>query len=386
MLCGRLPFSGPTSVSIVVKHATEQPPAPGQFNRALSHAVEAVIMKALAKRPEQRYNSAGELAHALRLAIASSDSDAHSASQALPSQESEHPSLIATFLNNDTIPETPALSSLPFSHSRTTVSAHLQEPASPVPPASPRQRKRRGRVASVGLLLLALLVLAAGTTTYFRLLPVGGATPTPRATPQTPQRGSLPALPTRVGPLLYSTPLPDCPTSPFWLDNNKPRITCSASSLELSNLQKHFLASLFLDHLPGGASIPDRYLLRVQATQSLKSQNTFGIIFRSQPGAQNQGAYSFLLDPAGFWNAYAYNNANGSATWLSGGATTLPIKGQLTIDVLVDGNTFTLYLNGVRQGTTSDRRYPHGSVGFTVDVDADIFFKNLQIYALPDSE
>lgn len=69
MLAGRVPFIGTTPVAVAIKHALQEPPPVTQFNSAVPHSVEAVVMKALAKAPEQRFASAGEMARALRLAI-----------------------------------------------------------------------------------------------------------------------------------------------------------------------------------------------------------------------------------------------------------------------------------------------------------------------------
>jgi serine/threonine protein kinase len=69
MLAGRVPFVGTTAVAVAIKHAIEVPPPLTQFNPAIPAGVEAVVMKALAKSPSQRYSSAGELAQALRTAI-----------------------------------------------------------------------------------------------------------------------------------------------------------------------------------------------------------------------------------------------------------------------------------------------------------------------------
>ncbi len=69
MLAGRVPFVGTTPVAVAIKHALQEPPPVTDFNPAIPHSVQAVTMKALAKAPEQRFASAGELARALRLAI-----------------------------------------------------------------------------------------------------------------------------------------------------------------------------------------------------------------------------------------------------------------------------------------------------------------------------
>ncbi len=69
MLAGRVPFTGATPVAVAIKHALQEPPLITQFNPTIPHSVQAVVMKALAKPPEQRFTSAGELARALRLAV-----------------------------------------------------------------------------------------------------------------------------------------------------------------------------------------------------------------------------------------------------------------------------------------------------------------------------
>jgi serine/threonine protein kinase len=68
MLAGRVPFTGTSPVAIAIKHAMVEPPPLRQFNPHIAPDVEAVVMKAIAKAPEERFSSAGELARTLRLA------------------------------------------------------------------------------------------------------------------------------------------------------------------------------------------------------------------------------------------------------------------------------------------------------------------------------
>ncbi|MCA9962523.1 MAG: protein kinase, partial [Anaerolineales bacterium] len=62
---GQLPFKIEAPADIV-KHLEEAPIPPHFLNPDLPESVELVIMKALAKRPEDRYQTASEMAHALR--------------------------------------------------------------------------------------------------------------------------------------------------------------------------------------------------------------------------------------------------------------------------------------------------------------------------------
>jgi serine/threonine protein kinase/WD40 repeat protein len=76
MLTGRVPFEAETPVAVVLKHITASLPRPRDVNPDLPEAVEAVIMKSMAKEPGDRYQSAGQLATALREAIGQAMSDA----------------------------------------------------------------------------------------------------------------------------------------------------------------------------------------------------------------------------------------------------------------------------------------------------------------------
>ncbi|MCA9948880.1 MAG: protein kinase [Anaerolineales bacterium] len=65
---GKLPFEVKTPSDAVLKHINQPPPSPRDIQPGLPSAVEAVILKALAKRPTERYQTGEELAHALRAA------------------------------------------------------------------------------------------------------------------------------------------------------------------------------------------------------------------------------------------------------------------------------------------------------------------------------
>src|SRR5690606_7731673 len=69
MLTGRVPFDDPSSTSLAVQHLTEPPPAPRQFNPRLNEATEAVLLRALAKKPQERYQSGWALLDALEQAL-----------------------------------------------------------------------------------------------------------------------------------------------------------------------------------------------------------------------------------------------------------------------------------------------------------------------------
>ena len=69
LLTGRLPFQGPVH-ALPARVVEEHAPPPSLFNRALPRDLEAVCLRALAKRPEQRYATAQALADDLRAFVA----------------------------------------------------------------------------------------------------------------------------------------------------------------------------------------------------------------------------------------------------------------------------------------------------------------------------
>jgi len=61
MVTGRPPFSGDSPVMVASKHVLEQPTPPSKLNSDVSPALEAVIMKAMSKNPDNRYQDADEM-------------------------------------------------------------------------------------------------------------------------------------------------------------------------------------------------------------------------------------------------------------------------------------------------------------------------------------
>jgi serine/threonine-protein kinase len=66
LVTGRLPFEGQTPLHTATLHIHEQPPKPSTFAPAIDQRLEAIIMKALAKKPTDRHQTARHLASTLR--------------------------------------------------------------------------------------------------------------------------------------------------------------------------------------------------------------------------------------------------------------------------------------------------------------------------------
>src|SRR6266568_663641 len=83
-LGGRLPFEG-DQYNILYQHISTPPPALHEFAPDLPASIEEVVLKALAKDPQERFASVQSFAHALERACSQSDSvDTHGSFDTLP--------------------------------------------------------------------------------------------------------------------------------------------------------------------------------------------------------------------------------------------------------------------------------------------------------------
>ncbi|MFE2413436.1 serine/threonine-protein kinase [Kitasatospora sp. NPDC059408] len=151
MITGRLPFQAPDAVGHLTAHLTEEPPVPSSVTAGVPATWDDLLLRLLAKDPDQRYPSASDLSMALR-----------------------HLDGAPEPVGGLTPPASPAL------RSPTAATAPLPPPAptrrqsglTPRPDTAPaRTPARRGRVTRhilsgvLWLLLLAASVLAIGPVT-----------------------------------------------------------------------------------------------------------------------------------------------------------------------------------------------------------------------------
>jgi eukaryotic-like serine/threonine-protein kinase len=147
MLAGRLPFEGDSAVAVALKHLSEPPPPISQWRRDVHPALEAVVMAALAKDPDHRWQSAEDLAAALEAARAQIDAG-HNGGQ-----------------------DTAAFAPIPMPADDATAATQVASAPAPVvaPVAEPRaERERRWPWFTIGILTLALVgallyVILSGT-------------------------------------------------------------------------------------------------------------------------------------------------------------------------------------------------------------------------------
>ena len=70
LLTGRPPFVGDSPVAVAYQHVREDPLPPSQFDPEIPPEVDAIVLKALAKHPDNRYQSAAEMRADIERALA----------------------------------------------------------------------------------------------------------------------------------------------------------------------------------------------------------------------------------------------------------------------------------------------------------------------------
>lgn len=66
MLTGALPFEAESAVAVALKHLQEPPRPPRELNPLIPRQLEAIVLRALAKEPERRFQTAADMRQALR--------------------------------------------------------------------------------------------------------------------------------------------------------------------------------------------------------------------------------------------------------------------------------------------------------------------------------
>lgn len=63
---GRLPFTATNPITLAMQHLRDEPPLPRELNPALPTTLQSIILRCLAKEPQERFATAQELGNALQ--------------------------------------------------------------------------------------------------------------------------------------------------------------------------------------------------------------------------------------------------------------------------------------------------------------------------------
>jgi eukaryotic-like serine/threonine-protein kinase len=158
MLTGKVPFTGDSAIEIAMKHLNEPPKPPSKIRPEIPEELDQVVLRALAKNPEDRYQTAEEFSE-----------DLHRVEAGLPLSPETSEAATALLTGAALVGDGGSTEVLAGTAVTKPQGAQPQTPRRPPPPYGPgyyeeppRRRRRWGP-----WLLVALLLAAAGIAGWY---------------------------------------------------------------------------------------------------------------------------------------------------------------------------------------------------------------------------
>ncbi len=424
MLTGRVPFTAESPVAISLKHIQHEPPPPRSFNSEIPLAVEAVILKALTKDPNERYQEA----HALSLAYWQA---LHNEQPGITTEEEESTSSTPVSIDCEAADDAQPEQAIP---SATTIilpeteRQFLGRPPAPqlfplvgkstpshTPPSSHARAKhsRRGPVVlALSCLFALMLVLSLGL--LWQTAPTTSGKPQQKAQSlntehtvsdltatsivQTQQAQATLAAQSRVqatagitsslgaGTILYTdtltSPNGDAPnsTSGGWVDDG---FQCAfrSGSYHVQTYTAHTAAWCYSNQQQFSNAV-------ITAQARLLRGDTYGLIFRLNPLSRD--FYVFEINSKGEYR-FVRASSNDPSQWLTlidwtpSNAILSGYGNTNTFLIVATGSQFRFYMNQQLIVTNfTDTTYMSGLIGFFVEGDSpggtEAAFNNIYIF------
>jgi hypothetical protein len=339
MLTGRVPYSADTPLAVVLAHIKDPLPLPSKVNPSIGKGVERALLKALAKVPSQRFDSATAFADALKAGLA----------------EDTKGGTMPTVVVRAGAAAAPSLRTAAPAAKKVTLS---------IPPfvTSPI-----GGIAAA--LVIVVVVAAALASGALRSTPAA----IPSASPAGPGGAASGAYLAVRGPLIYEAKLQQLITTPgpgaettangsvqdVKVSNGEAQLTAPAGTQQAELV---FNAGQLTDHVTE---------MSVLVTQG--SSMRFAFCPRSGTASPQSPAssycFTFLIragDP-NYTIELRYQGGPG-ATEVVGAAANLPVTPTLKIGAVTAGDTFILWVNDQEVMRRSDTRLAKAAVPPLVQV------------------
>lgn len=215
MLTGTLPFQGETPLATLLKHQSEPPEPPSRRRPDLPPETEAMVLRALVKRPEGRQQDMGEVAADLSSALAAVGLSPLAtpvlgmpAPPAAGGGTARFPSLRRPTTRGETVALEPddVVAAAPLLTASASQAQAARRSAVTPPPAFDRALRRPHAVFLGGALAVAVTAVGVGAG----MLPIGRGGPAPSAPVQvpSPSPNPSPSATTIPIPTAIATPSP----------------------------------------------------------------------------------------------------------------------------------------------------------------------------------
>jgi len=375
MVTGRVPFVADTPLAVILKHLSDPLPLPSSIKTDIPEAIEKVILKALAKNPEDRFATVAEFESAWKRALEEKDTAPRT---------------------SDSV--TGAASRTPLNQ-RLDTTGGAPAQGQPVPAITAAAKSQRSTGWIVGCLAGVCLLLAIGGGAIFlasNWQNLGFGTPTQPAT-EIPTLDNIP--PTLIVPTETAIPIS---TGKILLEDdfsagnsNWGTLTNSDTSIEYRDDALNMLVftqNWIVWSTPDDVDYENVHMEVTVIINDTDPNTAFGILCNQQ-AATDDSYYYFAMTPAG---QYVIARAEVGQTDLfltnndKWGTSASITKNASSYGVGADcGNgTLTLYVDGRQIASVSDSSYTNGGVGlFTWSAEeattTDVSFDDFLMTSLP---
>ncbi|GHO55208.1 hypothetical protein KSB_36830 [Ktedonobacter robiniae] len=381
MLAGQRPFQAENFTGFQYQH-TFQPPAPIRVtNPQVPEILEQITFRALAKRPEQRFQAAEEMADALEQALTTL-SQPSSAMPQLSSNASaltipSHLSARATqpsYSTAQALPSSPgayiqagALTTPQYQSHRTPVTGQGAMPQTNSYQAPPQTHQpRRTPAFKLSTVMTVIFILLAIVLVATNVLPRLGVSL------------GWPTSPSTQGVQAFTDTFKSSDNPHGWPEGDLNATTGSLSStgynLAVHDSNTHFPAP------QASGTLPDNFTWTVTLHQEAGTQERFyGIAFHlSYSGSNVQSCYALIIDGEGGLMVLRYDSNNGIPTpntlWSSTAVQAIHtgLNADNTLQVIAHGSIYSFKVNNtpitLANHTTSisDSHYTAGQIGLLV--------------------
>lgn len=400
LLTGQPPYRAETPLAIVLMHLNDPLPPPRTIKPGIPEPLERVVLKAMAKKPDDRFQSAADMEKALKQALREIESSPRTADLSLPSTRTEA----------------------------------VPQPVTATPPA-----KSGGIMAPLlivgGLVVLLLCLAGAGviawavmstptdraTSTAVASSQIQANLPTPTATPTTP---ATPTIPATAEPAPTATDIP--PATPvmtpasgdtvLYPSDQTGEILFAEDFASNSNdwhtgdetdeygryqaeivdgryrLSHQADQGTFIWEEPAEADFHDfdDFFVSVNATPvEFSAPFAYGLVFRSNTA--DQQLYSFEIDSDGFFVVNLLQDGEWQTLVEYTEMAAIDPEGPNTLAVEAVGSTLTFFINGEEATSIEDDTLASGSVGVAFELyeagdNATVDFDNLVVQAVESAE
>jgi tRNA A-37 threonylcarbamoyl transferase component Bud32 len=371
MVTGRVPFVADTPLAVILKHISDPLPLPSILKTNIPEPIERVILKALAKEPDDRYATAAEFLSAWKRALEERETVRRSP---------------------EPIPAPASRAGTPFD----PPSGRQGKPA-PAPKAAPAPQPARSRTAgwAIGCLVIACLgISVAGIGIVFfnwqspAIATPAASTPVPTLTsaPTQPPPPTEIIVPVNTGEILLEDDFSQEDVTWGTLAETENIIEYDGEALRM----RIFTDNWFVWSTPNSETYENIHV-EVTAVNNDGAPNTaFGILCKHQAadesyyymGFTSSGEYTIGKSAEGQTDIFLTNNDEWAKSEL------IPRQADsYRIGADCGSGLLTLYVNGQVIDSVSDSTYTSGGVGLFIwsgfeAVTADMTFDDFIVTTL----